>query len=132
MDDYSEFVKRRLDQLVAKHRFADEESISFDKGRLQTLLADLENQDIQQRSNAAIALGDLATSRAILPLAKAYYAYRRNDEGYIVDLQPHLVRVALAIALYDLGEHRELFDVLFSESGYLKTYITNALRQITG
>jgi HEAT repeat protein len=120
----------RIKALFAKYPALLENDISIDATRLKTLLAELDSKDTQQACEVAFALGDSQDVRCIVPLAKMYYEHRWHENATIEFVYPHTVRAALAIAIYNLGEYKELEDVLFSESGYMRPWMVTALRQL--
>jgi HEAT repeat protein len=126
------YIRRLLSWLSARRFSGRGKLASSDKATLRTLVAGLSHQDIKLRRDSALALGDLGDSHAIRPLTKAFYAQKKSGYGYRVYTQPDDVRMAIAIALYKLGESKELIKVLSSESGYLKSRTVKALRQIEG
>lgn len=129
-DALEEQIQRRLAALG--QRYPEKEISTWsDTTALQDLAGDLTHADPRTRRDAAFALGDGGDSRAILPLARSYYAHEWRGPYVLYD-EPNDVRLAIALALFCLGEVEELAHVFFSESGHLKPRMTQALRELDG
>lgn len=120
----------RIKVLLAKYPALLGNDVSIDAVRLKALPAELDSKNAQQVCEAALTLGDSQDVRWIVPLARMYYKHRWHKNATIEFIYPDPVRAALAIAIYNLGEYKELEDVLFSESGFMRPWMVTALRQL--
>lgn len=121
-------IQKRLCEL--RKKYPQNEPVTWSDGDpLKSLLADLSHADRKVRREAAFALGDLGDSRAILPLAMAFYAHERHGDYLLYDA-PDDVQLAIAMALFCLGESAELATVFTSDSGHIQTRMVKALKEI--
>lgn len=126
LDRVEERIERRLAELA--ETYSDPTAAPTDE-TLQRLLAALSHPDSGVRQEAALALGDAGNPLAVHPLAEAYYDHKRRESGLSYN-QPDEVRLAIGMALFQLGESRELSDILSSESGYLRRRMVEALKGV--
>jgi HEAT repeat protein len=120
------YIKNRIDKLVDKYQSSSNQYLSEDSKEFDQLIENLYSQNMAIQCQAALTLGNVGNTSAIVPLAKTYYVYERSQQGYFYYL-PNIVRITTAAALYKLGEYFELSDILSSPYGYIRPWIKKAL-----